>query len=78
MKLDFAFREIVALILLAMFAAILAFNPHDATIIGALLTAFAAAWGYYLGGSKVGSDTAAKNAETVTDQAKANSQGDQP
>lgn len=69
MKFDFAFRELVALSLILLFGALLYENPHDKTVIGALLTAFAGAWGFYLGGSKVGSDTAAKNADTLTAQA---------
>jgi ABC-type uncharacterized transport system permease subunit len=40
-------------------------NPNDQTIVGALIAAFAGAWGFYLGGSKVGSDTATKNADTL-------------
>ena len=65
------FREFVALCLLALFAWAFYLNPHDEIIVGALLTGFAASWGYYLGGSKVGSDTAAKNADTVAAQAQA-------
>jgi hypothetical protein len=68
-KEGFAFREIVAASLMILFAYTLVRNPHDQTIIGALLTGFAGAWGFYLGGSKVGSDTAAKNADTVAAQA---------
>jgi hypothetical protein len=66
-----SFREAVALILLGLFAWAFFMNPHDQAIIGALLTGFATAYGFYLGGSKVGSDTAAKNAETVAAQAQA-------
>jgi hypothetical protein len=69
MKPEFAFREFVASALMLLFAYTLVRNPHDQTIIGALLTGFAGAWGFYLGGSKVGSDTAAKNADTVAAQA---------
>lgn len=65
------FREMVAFALLALFAWAFWMNPHDQAIIGALLTGFATAYGFYLGGSKVGSDTAAKNADTVAEQAKA-------
>jgi hypothetical protein len=70
-KPNLAFREVVAFMLLAMFAWAYANNPHNDAIIGALLTSFAAAWGFYLGGSKVGADTAAKNADTVAAQAAA-------
>lgn len=65
------FREFVALILLLYFGWAFYMNPSNETIIGALLMAFAGAWGFYLGGSKVGSDTAAKNADTVAAQAQA-------
>lgn len=64
--MTFTFREVVALILLALFAAVLAINPHDDHLIGAVLMGFAAAWGFYLGGSKTGADTAAMNATTVS------------
>jgi hypothetical protein len=66
------FREFVAGILILLFAYALWMNPTSETIIGALLTAFATAYGYYLGGSKVGADTATKNADTVSQQANAN------
>lgn len=66
---EIGFREFVAGGLLLLFAWAFYLNSHDETIIGALLTGFAAAWGFYLGGSKVGSDTAAKNADTVAAQA---------
>jgi ABC-type uncharacterized transport system permease subunit len=66
-----SFREIVAGALILFFAWAFYENPHDQAIIGALLTAFATAYGFYLGGSKVGSDTAAKNADTVAAQAQA-------
>jgi ABC-type uncharacterized transport system permease subunit len=59
------FREAVAGALILFFAWAFYMNPHDQAIIGALLTSFATAYGFYLGGSKVGSDTATKNAETV-------------
>jgi hypothetical protein len=69
---EWTFREIVACALILMFGYVLARNPHDGTVIGAALTAFATAYGFYLGGSKTGTDTATKNADTVSDQAKAN------
>jgi hypothetical protein len=68
---EMGFREFVALILLAYFGWAFYNNPTDDTIIGALLMAFAGAWGFYLGGSKTGADTAAKNADTVAAQAQA-------
>lgn len=64
-----AFREFVAVALLTYFGILLLCNVNDAEMKGATITAFAAAWGYYLGGSKIGSDTAARNAEAVAKQA---------
>jgi hypothetical protein len=66
---EFGFREFVAMVLLGYFGWAFYQNPTNETIIGALLMAFAGAWGFYLGGSKVGSDTATKNADTVAAQA---------
>jgi hypothetical protein len=66
---ELGFREFVASVLLGYFGWLLYHNPADETIKGALLMAFAGAWGFYLGGSKVGSDTATKNADTVAAQA---------
>lgn len=63
------FREVVALFLLGLFGYAYFMNPHNEAIIGALLTSFATAVGFYLGGSKVGSDTAEKNAASVIAQA---------
>lgn len=71
MRDGITFREAVALILLGLFGWAFFRNPHDQAIIGALLTGFATAYGFYLGGSKVGSDTATKNADTVAAQAQA-------
>lgn len=71
MTRELSFREFVALVLMIMFGFVLWANPTDPTINGALLTAFAATWGFYLGGSKVGSDTATKNADTVAANATA-------
>lgn len=78
MKHDMSFREFVAFVLMAMFGYILWYNPTDATIIGALLTGFAGAWGFYLGGSKVGADSAAKNSEIVGATAAASTGGPAP
>lgn len=75
---EWTFRELVACALILLFAYVLARNPHDQTVIGALLTAFATAYGFYLGGSKTGTDTAAKNADTVSNQATANSSSPTP
>jgi hypothetical protein len=65
------FREFVAVVLLGLFGWAFALNPHDQVFIGAILAAFAASWGYYLGGSKVGADTATQNAAIVHENASA-------
>jgi len=41
-------------------------NPSEQLMLGAIIAAFTTAIGFYLGGSKVGSDTATKNADTLT------------
>ncbi len=64
-------REVMAFGVVALFAYAFIQNPQDQTIVGALIAAFAGAWGFYLGGSKVGSDTAEKNAASVVETAKA-------
>lgn len=66
------FREVVASALLIMFAWAFYLNPTSGTLQGAIMAAFAVAYGFYLGGSKVGSDTATQNANTVTTQAASN------
>jgi hypothetical protein len=62
-------RELMAFSVVGLFAFGFASNPHDQTIVGALIAAFAGAWGFYLGGSKVGADTATKNADTLAARA---------
>lgn len=62
-------REIMAFAVVGLFAFAFISNPKDQTIVGALIAAFAGAWGFYLGGSKVGSDTATKNADTLAARA---------
>lgn len=62
-------REIMAFAVVALFGWAFVKNPTNETIIGALIAAFAGAWGFYLGGSKVGSDTATKNADTLRETA---------
>ncbi|MGJ3630202.1 hypothetical protein AB5I41_31400 [Sphingomonas sp. MMS24-JH45] len=71
-------REIMAFAVVALFGFAFVKNPNDQTIVGALIAAFAGAWGFYLGGLKVGSDTAVANAQTVTDTARTASSGPQP
>lgn len=41
----------LSIILIGMFAGAYASNPHDEAMKGALITAFAAAYGYWLGSS---------------------------
>ena len=62
-------RETMAFCILALFAYGFVKNPHEPLIVGAMIAAFSTAYGYYLGGSKVGSDTATKNADTLASRA---------
>lgn len=62
-------REIMAFGIVSMFAWSLIQNPHEPLIVGAMIAAFSTAYGFYLGGSKVGSDTATKNADTLAARA---------
>ncbi len=59
-------REIMAFAVVGLFAYAFFRNPTEDLMVGAIIAAFSTAYGYYLGGSKVGSDTATKNADTVT------------
>ena len=43
---------VVAFVIIALFAYAFIHNPTDDTLKGALIAAFAGAWGYYLGSSK--------------------------
>ncbi len=58
-------REYMALAIVGMFGFLLAKNPTDAVVITTLQSAFMLAVGYYLGASKIGSDTAKTNAEAI-------------
>lgn len=71
-------RTLMAFAIVAMFAFMLIRNPTDTLIQGALIAQFAGAVGYYLGGSKVGSDTATQNAATLTEAARKPSGETQP
>ncbi|MFS0771024.1 hypothetical protein [Sphingomonas sp. 1P08PE] len=62
-------REVMAFCIMGMFAYGFAKNPHEPLIVGAMIAAFSTAYGFYLGGSKVGSDTATKNADTLAARA---------
>lgn len=63
-------REVMAFCIMAMFAYGFVMNPHEPLIVGAMIAAFSTAYGFYLGGSKVGSDTATKNADTLAASAR--------
>lgn len=58
-------REVMAFCIMGLFAYGFVMNPHEPLIVGAMIAAFSTAYGFYLGGSKVGSDTATKNADTL-------------
>lgn len=64
-------REVMAFAVVALFGYAFWINPKEQLMIGAIIAAFSTAYGFYLGGSKVGSDTAAKNADTVAANASA-------
>jgi hypothetical protein len=49
-------KAVVALAIIALFAAAYLHEPTDDTMKGALIAAFAGAWGYYLGSSKGASE----------------------
>ena len=59
----------MAFAIVGMMAFMLYRDPTDKLIQGAMIAAFATAIGYYLGGSKTGADTAARNAEIVQNAA---------
>jgi hypothetical protein len=59
-------REGMAFAVVALFAYAFWRNPSEQLMLGAIIAAFTTAIGFYLGGSKVGSDTATKNADTLT------------
>lgn len=59
-------REFMAFAVVALFAYAFWRNPSEQLMLGAIIAAFTTAIGFYLGGSKVGSDTATKNADTLT------------
>lgn len=56
----------MAFAVVALFAYAFWRNPSEQLMLGAIIAAFTTAIGFYLGGSKVGSDTATKNADTLT------------
>lgn len=58
-------REVMAFAIMGLFAYGFIMNPHEPLIVGAMIAAFSTAYGYYLGGSKVGAETATKNADAL-------------
>jgi hypothetical protein len=58
-NLTFDTRAAIALTIIAAFVAAYFKDPTDDTMKGALIAAFAGAWGYYLGSSKGSSDKTA-------------------
>ena len=64
-------REAIAFSVVALFAYAFWRNPSEQLMLGAIIAAFTTATGFYLGGSKVGSDTATKNADTLRENATA-------
>ena len=65
-------REVMAFAVVGLFGWAFFKNPTDTLMVGALIAAFSTAYGFYLGGSKVGSDTATRNADTVAKAAETN------
>ena len=62
-------REFMAFAVVGLFAFAFWRNPTEDLMVGAIIAAFSTAYGFYLGGSKVGADTATKNANTLADAA---------
>ena len=62
-------RAIVVLLVFGMFAWSYGESPDDETMRGALIAAFAAAWGYYLGSSRSTTETRQQISE-ATEQAR--------
>lgn len=52
---------VISVLIIGLFTVAYLRNPSDQTLVGALIAAFSAAWGYYLGSSK----GAAENRETL-------------
>lgn len=53
-------RVLIALIIISGFFVVYGFNPEDDTLKGALIAAFAGAWGYFLGSSSGAKDANAR------------------
>lgn len=66
---SWGFREFASIVIFGLFVWAFWMDPKNGQLQGAVLTAFAAAYGYYIGGSKTGSDSATMNAATVSNSA---------
>lgn len=65
-------QGVIAVSIIGLFAAVYLQNPGDDTMKGALIAAFAGAWGYYLGsssGAKSANARADKSADAVSNLA---------
>lgn len=58
-------RVWITLILIGLFGYAYAMDPSDQAMKGALIAAFAAAYGFWIGASKTGGEIALKNADTI-------------
>lgn len=59
-------RVFITLALIGLFAFAYINDPSDQAMKGALIAAFAAAYGFWIGASKTGGELAQKNAEALT------------
>lgn len=61
------FKEYLAIPFVILWAYLIVKNPHEPLIVGAMITIISGSIvAFYYGSTKAGSDTATKNAETVT------------
>lgn len=58
-------RVWITLILIGLFGFAYINDPSDQAMKGALIAAFAAAYGFWIGASKTGGEIALKNADTI-------------
>jgi len=58
-------RVAITLLLIGLFAFAYIKNPDNGQMNGALIAAFAAAYGFWIGASKTGGEIALKNADAV-------------
>jgi hypothetical protein len=59
---------VISFMLVSLFTGAYVMHPNDGTLNGAIIAAFSAAWGYYIGSSK-GTNTQADNLGKVLDLA---------